>query len=141
MHCILNFETINQEILTEEIPYPKDNDFRVTMKLMQRPLPLPPVDLGTLDYMGSQIWKLCEMCWNIEPLKRPTVADLHLHHVHIIYLTRNFSFQSICKLGMKEFLDRVPVPVKSGNGWTAFFNPILNQVRDLELVCTLKADR
>lgn len=127
--------------MTEEIPYPTFNDARVAIELSQGRLPSPPGDPETLSAIEHQIRSLCAASWNMDPLKRPATDALLKHLYTANFLSNKFCIQSINEVGKESAIAWMPTATKQGSRWTAFFNPNLKQISDIELMHTLKMKR
>ena len=69
--CLL---TENQEILTGKVPYNKlTNDLQVVMAIISGRLPENP---RWTDVESNRLWRICERCWDKDPVGRPSTKDI-----------------------------------------------------------------
>ncbi|KAI5119291.1 hypothetical protein M0805_008206 [Coniferiporia weirii] len=64
------------ELLTMERPYAKIClEFQITVAVMRKELPSPPLSVETWPKRYQEVWKICELCWTFVPQERISMAD------------------------------------------------------------------
>ncbi|THG99472.1 hypothetical protein EW145_g7261 [Phellinidium pouzarii] len=66
--------TVYKELLAKEIPYAQIRvEYQVIVSIICETLPSRPLSFDNWPEERKEIWKLCELCWTLDPTQRITI--------------------------------------------------------------------
>ncbi|TDL15429.1 kinase-like protein [Rickenella mellea] len=70
------FGMVVYELLTKQYPFAHLQPLQAIIAIVLGNLPSPPSNLQSRRKIEKSLWKLCTLCWNRNPAKRPAIKDV-----------------------------------------------------------------